>query len=302
MISTYTVPLPSGQDLRAALAQDGYVRIPKAFSHEDVTRFKTAAERAATRARAGEWQYVRTVPKQFPPWSADDATKEGVWGVQHLLHPAMPTEDRQVFMESYFHDTMITAVTRLLQCTRDDLVMELYNMLVRPPKDFALRWHRDDMGPDVSPEQELERLQEPMAHAQFNLALFPDSSLIVIPGSHRRARTEVERVADPYEDDMPDQIHVRMEPGDIVFYQNNILHRGVYDSKGSERLTLHGTMGVKGSDPARARNILQHGIGDWAAGCHFDGLEVERATLARDMQARLIEMGGGKDVGYSQAD
>ncbi|KAK3676336.1 hypothetical protein LTR78_003610 [Recurvomyces mirabilis] len=302
MISAKAITLPSGKELRASLARDGFVRISAAFTQDDVARFKTAAKHAAERARKGDWQYVRTVPKQFPPWSANDALKEGVWGVQHLLHPSMSDKDRTVFAESYFHSTMITTVTSLLQCTQGDLVMELYNMLIRPPKDFALRWHRDDIGPDISPESELARLEEPMVHAQWNLALYPDSSLVVIPGSHARPRTDRERNADPYETELPGQIHVKMEPGDIVFYNNNILHRGVYDSKAGERLTLHGTMGMKGTDPSRARNILQHGIGGWAADCDFDGLESDMARLARDMQARLITLGVGKGVGFSQSD
>ncbi|KAK1083382.1 hypothetical protein LTR48_006321 [Friedmanniomyces endolithicus] len=268
-------PLTPANELRASLTRDGFVRIPNAFSPSDLARFRTAAQHATARARAGEWPFVRTVPKQFPPWP--------------------------VFAESYFGDVMVGAVTALLDCRRDDLVMELYNMLVCPPKDFALRWHRDDIGPDVPADVELERLGEPMMHAQWNLALYPDSSLVVVPGSHRRSRTEQERKADPYEDEMPGQVKVSMEAGDIVFYNNNILHRGVYDCK-AERLTLHGTMGLSGADPARSRNILQHGIGDWAAECDFDCLPGHMATLATGMQRRLIGMGTGKEVGFSQQD
>ncbi|TKA74489.1 hypothetical protein B0A55_06453 [Friedmanniomyces simplex] len=296
-----STPLPPPEQLRAALARDGFVRIPHAFSPEDLARFRTAAQHAAARARAGQWPFVRTVPKQFPPWPVSEATTEGIWGMQHLLHPSMADEDRRVFAESYFGDTMVAAVTALLDCKRGDLVMELYNMLVCPPKDFALRWHRDDIGPDVPPDIELERLQEPMMHAQWNLALYPDSSLVVVPGSHRRSRTEKERNADPFEDNMPGQMTACMEPGDIVFYNNNILHRGVYDRK-SERMTLHGTMGLQGADPARSRNILQHGIGDWAGECDFSDLPGEMATLGREMQGRLIGMGRGKDVGFSQQE
>ncbi|KAK0945143.1 hypothetical protein LTR29_003490 [Friedmanniomyces endolithicus] len=296
-------PLPPATELRASLARDGFVRIPNILSASDLARFRTAAQHATARARAGQWPFVRTVPKQFPPWPVSEATTEGIWGVQHLLHPSMPAADRRVFAESYFGGTMVAAVTALLDCREEELVMELYNMLVCPPKDFALRWHRDDIGPDVAADVELERLREPMMHAQWNLALYPDSSLVVVPGSHRRSRTEEERKADPYEDDMPGQVHVSMEAGDIVFYNNNILHRGVYDCK-AERMTLHGTMGLSGADPARSRNILQHGIGDWAAECDFGDLLGEMVMLARGMQRRLMGMGrgNGREVGFSQQD
>ena len=209
--------------------------------------------------------------------------------------------ERKVFAESYFNETMLETITGLLQCKRDELVLELYNMLVKPDRDFALRWHRDDIPPEVSAEEELERLKEPMMHAQWNLALYDDSSLVVVPGSHKRARTDMERNADPYEDDMPGQKIVRMGPGDIMFYNNNILHRGVYDST-VERMTLHGTIGTAGTNKSRARNILQHGIGSWARQADFSDLPSDMAQLAGGMQQRLIAMGGGRDVGYSQVN
>ncbi|KAK3053733.1 hypothetical protein LTR09_005012 [Extremus antarcticus] len=292
-----SAPLPTGEELRAALDRDGFVRIPNAFAGEVLETYRRAAHSAVELARSGRWPYIRTLPKQFPPWTQDPS--QGIWGVQHLLHPDMP--ERKIFAESYFNDTMLEAATRLLQCERDVLVMELYNMLVRPDRDFALRWHRDDIGPDVPAEEEVERLKEPMMHAQWNLALYDDSSLVVVPGSHKGARTDMERSADPYEVDMPGQKIVKMGAGDVLFYNNNILHRGVYDST-AERLTLHGTMGIAGTDRARARNILQHGIGSWAGEADFSDLPPGMAQLASGMQKRLMAMGGGDDVGYSQTD
>lgn len=287
----------SSEDLRAALAHDGFVKISNALSGDELERVRNCARNAAEQARAGKWMYIRTLPKQFPPWNQN--ASQGIWGVQHLLHPDMP--GREVFAESYFNETVIEAINRLLNCSRDDLVLELYNMLIRPDQDFALRWHRDDIPPDVTPEQELERLKEPMIHAQWNLALYDDSSLIVVPGSHIRARTDMERNADPYEDDMPGQKVVKLQAGDLLFYNNNILHRGVYDSK-TERMTLHGSMGVVGEDKARARNILQHGIGSWAGQADFSGLTGDKSRLAMEMQKRLIDMGSGDDVGFSLAN
>lgn len=288
---------PKAQELRSALQHDGYVCIPQAFSGGRLEAYREAARRTTDMARSGKWPFLRTLPKQFPPWTQDPS--DGIWGVQHLLHPDLP--ERTVFAESYFNDTVVSMITDLLQCERSDLVMELYNMLVRPDRDFALRWHRDDIAPDVSSEEEEARLLEPMLHAQWNLALFDDSSLIVVPKSHKRARTDVERNADPYEDDMPGQKVVKMRAGDVVFYNNNILHRGVYDSR-TERMTLHGSMGLAGSDKARARNIMQHGIGTWAGEASFDFLLPDMAVLANSMQDRLVKMGRSKDVGYSQTD
>lgn len=272
--------------------------IPSAISTPELTVLRAAAERATALARAGKWPYIRTLPKQFPPWPSD--TSNGIWGVQHLLHPDMP--DCDTFALSYFADFIINPVTKLLEAREGDLIMELYNLLVRPDRDFALRWHRDDIGADAAAEEEMARLKEPAWHAQWNLALYDDESLVVVPGSHQRARTDEERSADPFEKDMPGQRVVCMKAGDLVFYNNNLLHRGVYDST-VQRMTLHGSIGDVRGSKMRARNVLQHGIGDWVARCDFSRLPSTMRARAESMRTRLFDMGQASgDVGYAHTD
>lgn len=99
-----------------------------------------------------------------------------------------------------------------------------------------------------------------------------DWSLLVLPGSHRRARTVVERAADAYEAAMPGQLVVGSAAGDVVLYDNDTLHRGVYD-EGQEKMTRHGSVGHKADGKARARNLLQHGVREWVGRYRFDMLE-----------------------------
>ena len=209
------------------------------------------------------------------------------------MKPALPGSD--LFTDLYFSEEILGVVKQLLQCEDEDMVMELFNMLVKPEKSFELRWHRDDIPAEATAEEELERLGRPAWHAQYNLALYPDSSLVLVPGSHRRARTDVERSASPFEAHIPDQITVDLEPGDIAFYDNNILHRGVYDST-KERLTLHGSVGHVGGSKERARNVLQHGVGSWVADVNL----AKVGPRAEEMRERLVKMGSESgDVGYS---
>jgi len=292
---------PSPTALRAALAEQGYVRLTSTLSANTLSELRTAALSSTSQARSGQWPRIRTLPKAFPPWPSDPSS--GIWGVQHLLHPSMP--HNSIYAASYFSPLILSTVCALLECKVADLVMELYNLLVRPDEDFSLRWHRDDIPPTASSSEEEEILGKEMRHAQWNLALFDDESLIVVPGSHRRARTETERVTGPFEE-MEGQVVVRMKAGDVVFYNNNILHRGVYSSE-KQRMTLHGSMGVVGEDKARARNVLQHGIGGWVGECDFSGLEgtVEDekiAAVAERMKQALMEMGRDSNVGFSQPD
>lgn len=303
MLASRDSSLPNRRSLRDALDEDGFVVIENALSIHELENLRLACQHSVDIARAGQWPFIRTLPKQFPPWSAEDFTR-GIWGVQHLLHPHQP--HHEIYAESYFADYVISAVTEILSCTKDDLVMELYNLLIRPDRDFALRWHRDAIPPTATAEQEQRLLEEPILHAQWNLALRDDDSLVLVPGSQRRARTKFEREADPYEDNMPDQMTVRLRAGDLVFYNNNILHRGVYSAQ-NERMTLHGSMGVIGADPDRAKNILQHGIGEWVADCDFSTLSglvggQQKNQLANKMKQRLVMMGKGEDVGFCQSN
>ncbi|KAF1833114.1 hypothetical protein BDW02DRAFT_399152 [Decorospora gaudefroyi] len=280
---------------REALDRDGFVVLSASlFPSFDLDTLRAAASGITAAARSGQWPYIRTLPKQFPPWPQD--ASNGIWGVQHLLHPTNP--EHITFAKTYFDSELLKYVSVLIGCCEDDLTMELYNMLVRPERDFSLRWHRDDMPATATAEEEEERLKKPAHHAQWNLALYDDSSLVLIPGSHVRARTDVERAADPYEAHMPGQITVKLKAGEVAFYNNNILHRGVYDST-KERMTLHGSIGTTQAGIQRARNVLQHGVGVWAKQLSFDDFEPEMAERAKMMRERLDEMGNmSGDVGY----
>jgi EEF1A N-terminal glycine/lysine methyltransferase len=192
-----------------------------------------------------------------------------------------------------------------VSATDADLVMELFNMLVRPGSSFSLRWHRDDIRPDASASEELARLRQPGWHTQWNLALVDDASLVVVPGSHARARTDAERAAaDPMaEDGLPGQLVVQLGPGDVVFYNNNILHRGIYDAR-RERMSLHGSVGHVRGGALRARNVLQHGVSAWVDRCDYLGSSGGGGGVpprAEAMRARLVRLGRESgEVGYSQ--
>jgi Phytanoyl-CoA dioxygenase (PhyH) len=316
-----TTALPSSNPTPCldALQHDGFVLVPSLLSEKEIVTLKEAATKATRMTRAGSWPHFRSVPKQFPPWptTPPPPSEGGIWGVQHLLHPNM--SERDAFARLYFSEKVLAIVQELLGVAapvsedpgQEPLVMELLNLLVAPEtRDFELRWHRDDIPETVSAEEELRQLhskspQGKQSHAQYNLSLCPDTSLVVIPGSHRRVRTETERNADPYEPSLPNQLVVRLEPGDAVFYDSNILHRGIYRAKpegGEEtRLTLHGSIGSKcsGSDgdkKARATVVLQHGVGAWV---RRDDVAFGIGKRAENMKYNLVTMGSGEGVGYS---
>ena len=113
----------------STLQTQGYVKIPSLLPSHLLLALQAAAKYTTDRARNGKWPYIRTVPKQYPPWPEyrpeiphkrqtsprqqhDDAEVPNIWGIQHLLHPDMPVRD--TFAEVYFCDEVLDVVRELL--------------------------------------------------------------------------------------------------------------------------------------------------------------------------------------------
>ncbi|EGW32205.1 uncharacterized protein SPAPADRAFT_61288, partial [Spathaspora passalidarum NRRL Y-27907] len=246
------------------IEDQGFTVIRGFLNPEEITKYLQASENLVQYAREGNWPHVRTRGKQFPPWPKNFSPD--IWGVSGLLHPDL-NELLRPFHDLYADEKMLNVVEDILQVEKSGLSMELLNMLINPLTDFDLDWHRDTIKPEVSPEQEAEELLvNPYAGAQFNLALTDDSCLIVVPGSHKRLRTEEERDKTVNESKrkeyITNQLVVELHPGDLAFYNNNILHRASYIAK-NKRITLHGSYGNVELGKFRAKGILQHGVAEW---------------------------------------
>src|ERR1700712_4402836 len=88
----------SSLSVSETLDRDGFVIIPSVVKGAELESLRRASQEVTKLARDGKWPYLRTLPKQFPPWSSDPSN--GIWGVQHLLHPDMPNQP--AFAASYF--------------------------------------------------------------------------------------------------------------------------------------------------------------------------------------------------------
>lgn len=81
------------------------------------------------------------------------------------------------------------------------------------------------------------------------------------------------------------------------------MYKGIDAEKELGRMTLHGSVGLKGYGEERSRQVLQHAVGEWVEtpGAEFASIQDEgKRARAEAMRLALIEMGRGrKDVGYS---
>lgn len=161
---------------------------------------------------------------------------------------------------------MLNFIKELLNCTEDQLQLELFNLLINPIRTpYELAWHRDAIPLETTEQLEAELLKIPHFGCQWNTALYEDDCLIVVPGSHHRPRTNEERkmIDENLNCVLPNQLIVRLKPGETVFYNNNILHRAVYQLDTiKKRRTLHACIGLTVGGAKRAGNLFQHGL-EW---------------------------------------
>ncbi|KAI0667447.1 hypothetical protein C8Q78DRAFT_994134 [Trametes maxima] len=286
--------------LKELYDEQGYVIVPGLVTPEHLDALESASERVIARTRSGQWPHRRTVGRQFPPYGDGDPDS---WGVQHVMHPEL---GEKAFARWYTSDALVGTVRELLGCKEEDLQMELFNMLINPTSNsFALRWHRDDVRENATEDEEREALSVWHHGTQWNTALRTDSCLYVVPGSHKAPRTPSQRALsstpNPPKDPlaMPGAIKVTLQPGETVFYNNNILHCATYDAS-APRVTLHACMGEVRGGAARARNILQHGL-QWMKEDRFADTLDGRGRKMLDRIVRLQESVDG-DVGYSLAN
>jgi ectoine hydroxylase-related dioxygenase (phytanoyl-CoA dioxygenase family) len=272
---------------------------------------RAAAARATARARAGGWAHgIRTAASPFPPYN-QDATAD-VWAVHLLVHPDM---GEPAFLDWYGSDEVRGACAQLLgvqgACPAQQLQLQLVNMLINPERvAFGLPWHRDSLAASATDAEELAALcggdgsvgfvrAEPAGGAgaavQWNTALYEDACLRVVPGSHRRVRTAVERattttaLAGPGGmARLPGEAVVRLRAGQTVVYDPNLLHRADYDPA-ARRATLHCSMGYGEAGAANLAHVLGRGRMGWVQrGGAFEQSLAGRAPGIRALYEQLL--------------
>ena len=207
-------------------AEDGYVVIENAVEPALFEPLRAASARVIERTRRGDWPHKRVIGDG------------DLWGISHLLHPEL---GEPVFAEYMASAPVLEVATDLLG---PDLRLGLVNMLFNPTHaDHAIGWHRDILRREMPPEQEVAELSRLKGSLQWNTALYDDDCLLIVPGSHLRAATPEEReilFQRPMEP-LPQQLVVSLKPGQGVYYDNQLIHRGVY-SHSSPRATLHAAL------------------------------------------------------------
>ena len=133
-------------------------------------------------------------------------------------------------------------------------------MMCNPVRDHGpAEWHRDMYPPITAPLRNYNEdvLENGPRYVQWNISLYADDVLWVVPGSHVRRNTAEENAqlrADPRVP-LPNAVQTRLQPGDGVVYILPILHWGsAYLAR--RRRCIHGGFARYAQD--RDQSFLPH--------------------------------------------
>lgn len=220
-------------DLRAQLLENGFCILRNAVPPPELDRLRGAFEGLLDRQRE-IWRRERG--PEDPPG--------GVWKTA--------AQPRLVGYEGLVDDRGSAAAVELLlgrplEASREIMGAEAaptsFMMMCNPARDHGpAAWHRDIHPIDQAPVTGLQRdlLANGPGYLQWNLPLYDDPVLWVVPGSHRRPNTaaENEALAEDPRRPLPGGVRVELAAGDGVVYTNLILHWGSDYSRALRR-TVH---------------------------------------------------------------
>jgi len=207
--------------------EEGFFVTDDAVEPSMLAELTDAARRAKEKVRNGQVDL-------FTHWSTPEKTEP--WAIRGLLAPEF---DEPVFARHLLSQRIMEYVHFFVGY---ELRLGSILLFTNPHhEDSGFGWHRD-LGAqerDGTEAQELAILNQPMGGLRWHLALVDDACLQIVPGSHRRYRTEHERqcLLETRHEDILGQHTVELKAGQAVFWNGNSIHRGVY-KKDAERLTI----------------------------------------------------------------
>ena len=199
-------------------------------------------------------QYEHLLEKQKIVWARDRKPGDppgGRWDyaehptVDIGYNPGIVDQENSKAIEIWTQDNTLGTSRQLMGSS--DVAPIYMQLMCSPVSDHGPgKWHRDIHPEDTAP---LEALQNDVEEngprqVQWNIPLYDDDVLWIIPGSHSRPNTEEENrhlAANPRLP-LPGGVPVELKAGDAVVYNNYLLHWGSNYSTKLRRI-VHATFG-----------------------------------------------------------
>ena len=225
---------------RDQFLEDGYVILRQVIPPQQLAELRQA--------------YELLVERQKVIWARErgpDDPPGGVWETNaqpRLNLGALAGQiDAQTVsaVECWLHENMQGVSSRLLGV--DDAAVTEMMLMCNPVRDHETAdhrgWHRDFYPPHTAPLQGYadDILENGPRYVQWNLPLYDDSVLWVVPGSHVRFNTDAENAAlnKDASTPLPGAIQTHLAAGDGVAYILPLMHWGSRYNANMRR-TIHG--------------------------------------------------------------
>ena len=224
---------------RDRFLEQGYLIVKEAVPRDKLERVRRAYEKLVDHQRE-IWKAERK--EGDPPGGQWETVRQPRLSLQRppLVHRI--DEETAPAVEVWLEPNIQGVSTELLGVS-DGAATEMM-MMCSPVRDHGpAQWHRDLHPIDTAPLQGYidDIVEGGPRYVQWNIPLYDDSVLWVVPGSHLRFNTqeENEQMLEDARQPLPNGVQTHLEAGDGVIYILPILHWG---SNYSTRLrrTVHG--------------------------------------------------------------
>ena len=224
---------------RDRFLEEGYVVLRNVIPVEELDALRASYEILVERQKA-IWAQERK--PDDPPGGVWETSAQPRLLLHHSPLVDLINEDTASAVEIWLHENTQGASSELLGVS-DAAVTEMM-LMCNPVRDRGpAHWHRDLYPPYGAPLQGYvdDIIEAGPRYVQWNLCLYDDDVLCVIPGSHARLNTkrENEQLRTNRSIPFPGSVQTHLNAGDGVAYILPILHWGSnYSTK--MRRTIHG--------------------------------------------------------------
>ncbi len=190
------------------------------------------------------------VERQKTIWAQERAPGDppgGVWETQRqprlVSYNTLIDAETASTVEIWLQENTLGVSRQLLSVPEAASVAGMM-LMCSPVRDHGpAEWHRDVHPIDMAPLAGLQKdlLENGPKYVQWNIPLYDDDVLWVVPGSHRRLNTDSEnqQLLDNPRGSLSGGAPVELNAGDAVVYINYLLHWGS-DYSAKMRRTIHG--------------------------------------------------------------
>lgn len=224
---------------RTQFMEEGYLVLREVIPADELDALRQSYELMVSRQR-DIWAKERQL--NDPPGGVWETSAQPRLNLGREPLAGLVDEKTASTIEIWAHENMQGVSSELLG-VEDAGVTEMM-LMCNPVSDRGpAAWHRDHHPIDTAPLQGYldDILETGPRYVQWNLSLYDDNVLWVIPGSHLRVNTEQENeqlLADPRVP-LPNGVQTHLNAGDGVVYILPILHWGSNYSRKMRR-TIHG--------------------------------------------------------------